>query len=354
MPTTNVKELMPLLADTGLSAATFVTVHGEPKFRVETRDGVQMYVNPALILAILQGAKYISGILADSAANNNSEMLQRITERLEEIKTLLIRVIDLIESIGDVIDEHVKALLLEFIRTKLLGQISVFETKLPSMEHDRGYAKHEAAALLRSFEQDAAQVRNYGPAPFETAILAMVHQRALCRFADEPKKNQHVLFRQYQSYFKTTSDTLEVLLAGQQKLQSACKANFDALPKEIMYAHCQWDSEDSYGDFDLYLVFKGSLDDGAEHRVVGNRENRNAHEHRRGGGAGGGHRPFSSKAVIFSDDQGWEQRLQEQVALRNSLRDRYLNAAENVLMLDVLKKTAAEAEQAAGAYLKEV
>lgn len=329
-------------------------IDGAQFIKLKTDHGAWFYVPLPTILMIIEGAKLVSDIMRNAQAilttDKTQELLGEIVSRLEEIKTLLTQIIDLLRDIGSVIREENRIQTMNFLQNAILAQIQVLQTRLPGMQADPDYAKREASEMLRDFEIEAAKIRLVGCAPFQTCILAMVYQRELYRFKGELKATRVLAFTQYAEYFGKavlgdSPDSLTTLLKHSETSASIAAAQLNDLIKitEIYGGKSQSIDDAFICSSEVWYKITGDLN--SEFHATS--EERNRHCSPRGSG----------RPQLFYDPKRSQHflnaNIQAELAVRNGLRTDYLNHSANAKALLKLIENAQEAADVAKKFIAE-
>ncbi len=346
-----------------------------------TPDGwkVSLRVDPMTALTIMSEVAGIIGTLEDAQHNLQvDQTLERINNRISDLRFALVEIVKLLESMGDRLEQDILDNTIRYIKTLLLAQIEVFVSKLPKMRVDADYAKLEALKLLDQFENSSAQLRGYGTAPFDTVFIAMVHHYALFKYAQEDRANRKATFGQYFNYFSRVYsgdiDSLSAIAKHNIDIVAELKPKLEALPREVKYSYytCR-----GHGQWEVWFVF----DHGVEEEYTARREDRNfiPWPDQELGGVGGagesrvipsfsiGHEArgltFHSARKRVSDpawggggpcgDDNWEWWRGELVRQRNEMRATFLEARANYSALSEMIATALQAGALAASFVAE-
>ncbi|HYD69279.1 hypothetical protein [Azospirillum sp.] len=335
-------------------------LNGVQVFQLRTAHNVTFYVNPYTIVAIVEGVKLLTDIIVNAKEilnkDQTQEKLDHISRQIEEVKGLMLQVLDVLSNLGNVIDERLKVNTEAFVRDRLLTQVGIIQDEMPEMLRSGSHARAVANGLLEVFREPAYQLMLYGATSFQAVILAMVHHRELLRFADKKRETVVNVFERYERYFREVvlgeenDGSLPALIQKSQASGDELKAQLDRVPRAFKYADDHSSDDFEICDYEVWLVFDGDI----ESSFKAHREHRNVRCRNRGrGGRGEMSVIVDPQNLFYSGDEGWEQRMKAEVNRLNSLRNAYLRSEANVQALTTLLSVAREAHAAAQQFLRE-
>jgi hypothetical protein len=331
-------------------------VPGGAVFSGVTPHGVKLNMNYDLVVGAGIALSAVGAALQAGRNDQVDQELNAIVNSLADLRRLLVEIIDVLNNLGARIDASNRANTVEFIRTQLIAQAEILQTRLARFAVDKPYAKAEARRLLDTFEPPAFQIRQYGVSPFNADILAMLLLRTMYKYEDEPRNKEirRTTWQQYVNYFKNQvlnpaeSTSLTALLSANETNARDAHLATTTFQPVVRYASYH----QGRCDYTLDIIFSGNINSG--YSAQPSRQQVDCSEPR--GGPGGGGHPFSlalDTVRTASGDAGWEQFMYQELGRRNGLRNQYLTSSANAVALKPMIELAKQAQAAAEAFVND-